>query len=113
MFVYLGVPYAKPPIKELRFAAPVPHPGWNRTLSARNFKPICPQIDNNVYEEVEFGLNYNNKITSEDCLYVNVWAPEVICSTFFEIQMFVFASWFLTVSERKCPKVYRVSTFVF
>lgn len=76
VLVYLGVPYARPPIGELRFARPVPHSGWNRTLIARTFKPLCPQLDSNVYDEVEFGFNYNNKMTSEDCLYLNIWAPE-------------------------------------
>lgn len=42
----------------------------------RNFKPLCPQLDNNVYEEIEFGFNFNNKITNEDCLFVNIWSPE-------------------------------------
>uniref|UniRef100_A0A336MZ55 CSON008799 protein n=1 Tax=Culicoides sonorensis TaxID=179676 RepID=A0A336MZ55_CULSO len=76
VYTYLGIPYAQPPIGDLRFAPPQPHSGWNRTLVARNFKPLCPQLDNNVYEEVGFGFNYNNKITNEDCLFLNIWTPE-------------------------------------
>lgn len=76
VYAYLGIPYAQPPIGDLRFSAPLPHIGWNRTLFARNYKPLCPELDNNIYEEIEYGFNYNNKITNEDCLFLNIWSPE-------------------------------------
>ncbi|XP_063697996.1 pyrethroid hydrolase Ces2a [Culicoides brevitarsis] len=77
VYTYLGIPYAKPPVGNLRFTPPQPHPGWNRTLMTRSFKPLCPQLDNNIYEEVENGFNnFNNKITNEDCLFLNIWTPE-------------------------------------
>ncbi|XP_052873350.1 carboxylesterase 5A [Anopheles cruzii] len=76
IFTYLGVPYAKPPLNELRFAPPVPSAGWNRTLYARDFKPICPQIENNSYEDLDAGRQFRARQTSEDCLYLNVWIPE-------------------------------------
>ncbi|XP_055598453.1 acetylcholinesterase [Uranotaenia lowii] len=75
VFTYLGIPYAKPPVDDLRFAPPVPSPGWNRTLYARDFKPICPQLENNSYDDVD-PLQYKFRETSEDCLYLNIWMPE-------------------------------------
>ncbi|XP_055536130.1 carboxylesterase 5A [Wyeomyia smithii] len=76
VFTYLGIPYAKPPLNELRFAPPVPYSGWNRTLYARDFKPICPQLENNSYDEVDPQRTYKFRETSEDCLYLNIWMPE-------------------------------------
>ncbi|XP_050079520.1 acetylcholinesterase [Anopheles maculipalpis] len=76
IFTYLGIPYAKPPINELRFAPPVPSPGWNRTLYARDFKPICPQIENSSYEDLGSENQFRSRETSEDCLYLNIWIPE-------------------------------------
>ncbi|XP_058460162.1 liver carboxylesterase 1F [Malaya genurostris] len=76
IFAYLGIPYAKPPIAELRFAPPIPSSGWNRTLYTRDFKPICPQLENNSYDEVDPQRTYKFRETSEDCLYLNIWMPE-------------------------------------
>uniref|UniRef100_A0A182P1A2 Carboxylesterase type B domain-containing protein n=1 Tax=Anopheles epiroticus TaxID=199890 RepID=A0A182P1A2_9DIPT len=76
IYTYLGIPYAKPPVNELRFVPPVPSPGWNRTLYARDFKPICPQIENSSYEDSANENQFRSRETSEDCLYLNVWVPE-------------------------------------
>uniref|UniRef100_A0A1I8JUG7 Carboxylesterase type B domain-containing protein n=1 Tax=Anopheles funestus TaxID=62324 RepID=A0A1I8JUG7_ANOFN len=76
IYTYLGIPYAKPPVNELRFTPPVPSPGWNRTLYARDFKPICPQIENSSYEDLGSENQFRSRETSEDCLYLNIWIPE-------------------------------------
>ncbi|XP_055676711.1 acetylcholinesterase [Lutzomyia longipalpis] len=75
VYAFLGIPYAKPPMDELRFAPPVSHPGWNGTLIARDFQPICPQIERSPLED---SSDYNPLAshTSEDCLFLNVWTPE-------------------------------------
>ncbi|VEN50980.1 unnamed protein product [Callosobruchus maculatus] len=58
-----GIPYAKPPIGDLRFAEPQPIEPWIDTWNAtRIYK--CPQIDN------------GQVIGEEDCLYLNVYVPE-------------------------------------
>ncbi|KAK6618149.1 hypothetical protein RUM44_002600 [Polyplax serrata] len=66
---YLGLPYALPPIGDLRFAPPERHPGWNRTLFAGHFRPDCLQL-HSPYSEPE------PDTTNEDCLYLNVFVPE-------------------------------------
>uniref|UniRef100_A0A182NVC1 Carboxylesterase type B domain-containing protein n=1 Tax=Anopheles dirus TaxID=7168 RepID=A0A182NVC1_9DIPT len=76
IYTYLGIPYAKPPVNDLRFAPPVPSSGWNRTLYARDFKPICPQIENSSYEDLGGENRFRSRETSEDCLYLNIWIPE-------------------------------------
>ena len=63
---FLGIPYAKPPIGDLRFAPPVPADAWTKTLEASDFGPSCPQPKG--------GLAAMNA-QSEDCLSLNVIAP--------------------------------------
>lgn len=62
---FLGIPFASPPVGDLRFRAPQKVKPWNGTLSAQNEQSKCPQIDS-------FSLFEGN----EDCLYVNVYVPE-------------------------------------
>ncbi|XP_063708885.1 juvenile hormone esterase-like [Culicoides brevitarsis] len=60
-FSFKGIPYAEPPMGELRFRSPQPHPGWNGIRNATEHGNIC----------VQFGkLN-----SSEDCLFLNVYTP--------------------------------------
>ncbi|XP_060705890.1 bile salt-activated lipase-like [Hemiscyllium ocellatum] len=62
---YLGIPYAAPPVNLLRFQPPQPHPGWNDTLNATEFGPMCPQ------ELLTLGQVAGN----EDCLKLNIYVP--------------------------------------
>ncbi|XP_049803025.1 carboxylesterase 4A-like [Schistocerca nitens] len=64
---YLGIPYAIPPVGELRFAPPTPHAGWNGTLLAGRYGPPCPQLPAPGPPLAPY---------SEDCLTLNVWVPE-------------------------------------
>nr|XP_054750094.1 uncharacterized protein LOC129255792 [Lytechinus pictus] len=59
--IYLGVPYASPPS---RFAAPGPMTPWEGDRNATQFAPACQQAPSFVYPNL-----------SEDCLYLNVYAP--------------------------------------
>jgi para-nitrobenzyl esterase len=63
---FLGVPYAQPPVGDLRWRAPQPFPEWRGLRKAQAFGPACPQIVGAV-----FGLRAPKQ--SEDCLYLNVW----------------------------------------
>ncbi|KIY31433.1 carboxylesterase [Cryptococcus gattii E566] len=61
--VYLGIPFASPPIGDLRFAPPVSYTYNSSTFQATNAPPACMQTNLLVHK------------TSEDCLYLNVYAP--------------------------------------
>ena len=65
---FLGIPYAKPPIGEMRFQRPEPMPEFDSPFEALAFGSACPQAD------FPGTPVYNNK--SEDCLYLNVYVPE-------------------------------------
>ena len=66
--VYRGIPYAKPPLEELRWAPPQPVEPWEGVQPATDFSSECMQT------AVEEGLYTTAPAsTNEDCLYLNVW----------------------------------------
>lgn len=66
----LGIPYAKAPVGELRFAPPQAVAAWTGTRPAKAFGAACPQ-------KGETGVIYGLPALpqSEDCLFLNVYAP--------------------------------------
>ncbi|XP_048397708.1 cholinesterase-like isoform X1 [Stegostoma tigrinum] len=73
---FLGIPYAEPPIAELRFKKPEPRRPWSGLWIANKYPNTCYQyinISSSGYSWEEM-WNPNTKL-SEDCLYVNVWVP--------------------------------------
>ncbi|XP_055855583.1 pyrethroid hydrolase Ces2e [Episyrphus balteatus] len=78
VYTFLGIPYAEPPVGTLRFKYPRPHNGWgNRTFSATSARPICLQMSNSVYDETPDRATAREPEMNEDCLYLNIWVPEV------------------------------------
>ena len=67
--VFRGIPFAAPPVGELRWKAPQPVKNWEGVRQAVEFGPSCMQRP--VFGDMEF----RNKGMSEDCLYLNVWTP--------------------------------------
>lgn len=61
--IYKGVPFAAPPLGELRWRAPQPAAKWDGVRHADKFAP----------EPIQGGNSASGK--SEDCLYLNVWTP--------------------------------------
>lgn len=75
---YLGVPYAKPPVGELRWKAPQPLDPSDSVYDAVKFagramqpEGSSPPWDKDFYDDP----NYEPAFT-EDCLYMNIWAPK-------------------------------------
>lgn len=62
---FLGIPYAQPPVGELRWRAPEPHAGWEGVLEATTPPPACAQD--------ALGLLSSDV---EDCLFLNVHTPD-------------------------------------
>ena len=65
---FLGLPFAEPPVGDLRFKPPVPVDAWDSPVDASEFGPACPQ-------PVESGTGTLYGDQSEDCLTLNVWTP--------------------------------------
>jgi len=61
LYNYRGIPYALPPVGDLRWAAPEPYPRWSDLRAATSFGAVCPQ--DGVASD------------SEDCLFLNIWTP--------------------------------------
>lgn len=65
---YKGIPFAEPPVGSLRWKPPQRAKKWTGTLGANTFKPQCMQLGPPL---PTMPLEPN----SEDCLYLNLWAP--------------------------------------
>ncbi|PYH48725.1 carboxylesterase [Aspergillus saccharolyticus JOP 1030-1] len=75
---FLGIPFAEPPVGNLRFARPVPK-SPNGTVDAFALPSSCMQQTSNstsIYTEYETGYLIDGG-DSEDCLYLSIWAPKV------------------------------------
>lgn len=67
--IFLGIPYAAPPVGDLRWKAPQPITGWTGVRKAAAFGARCMQ--GRIYTDMVFRDNG----PSEDCLYMNIWTP--------------------------------------
>ena len=71
LLVFRGVPYARPPVGELRFTPPQPMPPWSGTRDAVADGPIAPQGRSRLAHIMgEF-----ERPQSEDCLTLDLWTP--------------------------------------
>lgn len=73
--VFRGVPYARPPIGELRWRAPAPAQPWSGRRDATRFAPSCPQAEAKPFGPYTAGF-LPGPAFAEDCLYLNVWTAE-------------------------------------
>jgi para-nitrobenzyl esterase len=63
--IFQGIPFAAPPVGELRWRLPQPVLPWKGVKETRSFAPACAQ-----------NVSWMEGQKSEDCLYLNLWAPE-------------------------------------
>ena len=73
-----GIPYAAPPVGPLRWRAPQPPARWSGTRDATRPGSPCAQVPLTVLpggESILPGASNLTGSTSENCLYLNVWAP--------------------------------------
>ena len=65
---FLGIPFAAPPLANLRWAPPAPAKRWEGERDATHYRHNCLQSSN-------FDPRQPRTTISEDCLYLNVWTP--------------------------------------
>ncbi len=66
---FKGIPYAAPPVGDLRWEPPQPVTPWTEPRSCTSFGAACPQPKSGEMFYLDVGP------TNEDCLYLNVWSP--------------------------------------
>ena len=81
--VFKGIPYAAPPVEELRWKAPQPVPPWDGIRSIVEWGPRCVQSS-------RLGdLDPLNKRMDEDCLYLNVWTSTTSSSQLLPVMVWI------------------------
>ncbi|XP_040427235.1 fatty acyl-CoA hydrolase precursor, medium chain isoform X1 [Cygnus olor] len=76
--VFLGLPFAKPPVGPLRFSEPQPPEPWKGVRDAASYPPMCLQDKVRGQYFSDAITNRKEKVRlqmSEDCLYLNVYTP--------------------------------------
>lgn len=74
--IFRGVPYAQPPVGELRFRRPQALAPWEGVRSCTEFSGKCPQADLTAMDF--YGKEFYDAMVpqdDEDCLYLNIWTP--------------------------------------
>ncbi|XP_034939405.1 acetylcholinesterase isoform X1 [Chelonus insularis] len=75
--IFLGIPFAKPPIGPLRFRKPLPIEPWHGILNATTLSNSCFQERYEYFPGFDGEEMWNpNTNVSEDCLYLNIWVPQ-------------------------------------
>jgi len=84
---FLGIPFAKPPVDSLRWRAPQDPASWSTVLVADSFAPACPQKYFSQLNPV--GGTVDSTFGSEDCLYLNIWTPNVSSTAGLPVLVFI------------------------
>ncbi|XP_049999598.1 acylcarnitine hydrolase-like [Alexandromys fortis] len=77
VYIFLGLPFAKPPLGELRFAPPEPPEPWSGVRDGTTYPAMCLQNSETAVAESRAMMKRSMPpiSTSEDCLYLNIYTP--------------------------------------
>lgn len=100
---YKGIPFAKPPVGDLRWRAPQPIDRWQGIKTADRYGPDCMQIPYKA-DAAPLGVK-----PSEDCLYANVWVPTEASPKKRPVMVWIYGGGF--VNGGSSPPVYAGTKF--
>lgn len=103
LIVYKGIPFAKPPVGDLRWRAPQPVEPWRGVMAADKYRADCMQIP---YKADAAPLGEK---PSEDCLYANVWAPASMSAKKRPVMVWIYGGGY--VNGGSSPPVYSGAKF--
>jgi len=103
VLAFKGIPFAAPPLGELRWRAPQPVTPWTGVLDATQYKPDCAQLPF-PSDAAPLGAG-----TSEDCLYANVWRPAAPSAEKRPVMVWIYGGGF--VNGGSSPLVYAGNHF--
>jgi para-nitrobenzyl esterase len=85
---FKGIPYAAPPVGPLRWKRPQPVTPWKGVKKAVDYGPRCMQT--HVFSDMVF----HDDGPSEDCLYLNLWMPEVHSKARLPVMVWIYGGGF-------------------
>lgn len=83
LIVFKGIPFAAPPVGDLRWRAPRPVTPWTGVRKADRFPPECMQTGS-------YPPDAPPEATSEDCLYLNIWKPVIADNTKLPVMVWIY-----------------------
>ncbi|KOB71341.1 Uncharacterized protein OBRU01_13925 [Operophtera brumata] len=86
---FKGIPYAQPPVGDLRFRAPLPPTPWSGIREATDHGPICSQYDFSTNQILN---------GSEDCLFLNVYSKSLKANAKIPVMVYIYGGGFMSGS---------------
>ncbi len=85
--IFKAIPYAAPPLGTLRWRPPQAPRSWTGTRRTTDFAPACMQNSGTVLTSIQYTTS---RPVSEDCLYLNIWAPAASAASKRPVMVLIF-----------------------
>ncbi|XP_066287738.1 fatty acyl-CoA hydrolase precursor, medium chain-like [Branchiostoma lanceolatum] len=92
IYIFRGIPYAAPPVGDLRWRPPQDPAGWTGLRDATQFGNRCPQVVDMLFppgSPLYDVTTYRSNSSSEDCLFLNVYTPNVSSSADLPVMLWI------------------------